>query len=54
MPYPSRAVRARNLEQRITSLSETAQRMRGDRIRQLREALKIAKAITDYQLYGGG
>ncbi|WP_460086855.1 LPS O-antigen chain length determinant protein WzzB [Pseudomonas sp. H1_B04] len=39
------AVRARNLEQRIISLRETAQRIREDRIQQLREALKIAKAI---------
>ena len=39
------SVRARNLEQRITSLRETAQRVREDRIQQLREALKIAQAI---------
>lgn len=39
------AVRARNLEQRIVSLRETAQRIREDRIQQLREALQIAKAI---------
>ncbi|UVM70947.1 LPS O-antigen chain length determinant protein WzzB [Pseudomonas alvandae] len=39
------SVRARNLEQRITSLRETAQRVREDRIQQLREALKIAEAI---------
>ena len=39
------AVRARNLEQRIVSLRETAQRIREDRIQQLREALKIAEAI---------
>ncbi|QGA49104.1 LPS O-antigen chain length determinant protein WzzB [Pseudomonas brassicacearum] len=39
------AVRARNLEQRIVGLRETAQRLREDRIQQLREALKIAEAI---------
>jgi len=39
------SVNARNLEQRILSLRETAQRMREDRIQQLREALQIAKAI---------
>ncbi|WP_434628380.1 LPS O-antigen chain length determinant protein WzzB [Pseudomonas sp. Z6-14] len=39
------SVRARNLEQRIVSLRETAQRIREDRIQQLREALKIAEAI---------
>ncbi|AEA67755.1 LPS O-antigen chain length determinant protein WzzB [Pseudomonas brassicacearum] len=39
------SVRARNLEQRIVSLRETAQRVREDRIQQLREALQIAKAI---------
>lgn len=39
------AVRARNLEQRIVSLRETAQRIREDRIQQLREALKIAETI---------
>ncbi|MDO7895435.1 LPS O-antigen chain length determinant protein WzzB [Pseudomonas citrulli] len=39
------SVRARNLEQRIISLRETAQRVREDRIQQLREALKIARAI---------
>lgn len=39
------AVRARNLEQRIVSLRETAQRIREDRIQQLREALRIAEAI---------
>lgn len=39
------SVRARNLEQRIVSLRETAQRVREDRIQQLREALKIAEAI---------
>jgi chain length determinant protein (polysaccharide antigen chain regulator) len=39
------SVRARNLEQRIMSLRETAQRIREDRIQQLREALKIAEAI---------
>ncbi|AXP02130.1 chain length determinant protein (polysaccharide antigen chain regulator) [Pseudomonas sp. 43mfcvi1.1] len=39
------AVRARNLEQRIVGLRETAQRVREDRIQQLREALKIAEAI---------
>lgn len=39
------AVRARNLEQRIVGLRETAQRIREDRIQQLREALKIAEAI---------
>lgn len=39
------SVRARNLEQRIISLRETAQRIREDRIQQLREALKIADAI---------
>ncbi|WP_260955236.1 LPS O-antigen chain length determinant protein WzzB [Pseudomonas citri] len=38
-------VKARNLEQRIVSLRETAQRVREDRIQQLREALKIAEAI---------
>lgn len=39
------SVRARNLEQRIISLRETAQRIREDRIQQLREALKIAETI---------
>lgn len=39
------AVRARNLEQRIISLRENAQRVREDRIQQLREALKIAESI---------
>lgn len=39
------AVRARNLEQRIVSSRETAQRVREDRIQQLREALKIAESI---------
>jgi chain length determinant protein (polysaccharide antigen chain regulator) len=39
------AVRARNLEQRIISLRENAQRIREDRIQQLREALKIAESI---------
>lgn len=39
------AVRARNLEQRIVGLRENAQRIREDRIQQLREALKIAEAI---------
>ncbi|NUT89963.1 chain-length determining protein, partial [Pseudomonas corrugata] len=39
------SVKARNLDQRIISLRETAQRMREDRIQQLREALKIAEAI---------
>lgn len=39
------AVRARNLEQRIVSLRENAQRIREDRIQQLREALKIAESI---------
>ncbi|MBT2342218.1 MULTISPECIES: LPS O-antigen chain length determinant protein WzzB [Pseudomonas] len=39
------SVRARNLEQRIVSVRETAQRIREDRIQQLREALQIAKAI---------
>ncbi|AHL32968.1 chain-length determining protein [Pseudomonas brassicacearum] len=39
------SVKARNLEQRIVSLRETAQRVREDRIQQLREALKIAEAI---------
>lgn len=39
------AVRARNLEQRIVSSRENAQRIREDRIQQLREALKIAEAI---------
>lgn len=39
------AVRARNLEQRIVGLRETAQRIREDRIQQLREALRIAEAI---------
>ncbi|WP_030141009.1 LPS O-antigen chain length determinant protein WzzB [Pseudomonas fluorescens] len=39
------AVRARNLEQRIVSLRENAQRIREDRIQQLREALQIAKSI---------
>ena len=39
------SVRARNLEQRIISLRETAQRVREDRIEQLREALKIAETI---------
>jgi chain length determinant protein (polysaccharide antigen chain regulator) len=39
------SVRARNLEQRIMSLRETAQRVREDRIQQLREALIIAEAI---------
>lgn len=39
------SVNARNLEQQIVSLRETAQRVREDRIQQLREALKIAEAI---------
>lgn len=39
------SVRARNLEQQIVGLRESAQRMREDRILQLREALKIAEAI---------
>ncbi|WP_339480231.1 MULTISPECIES: LPS O-antigen chain length determinant protein WzzB [unclassified Pseudomonas] len=39
------SVRARNLEQRIISLRENAQRVREDRIQQLREALKVAEAI---------
>ncbi|CAN1599898.1 LPS O-antigen chain length determinant protein WzzB [Pseudomonas mediterranea] len=39
------SVSARNLEQEIVSLRETAQRVREDRIQQLREALKIAEAI---------
>ncbi|AOE64655.1 Wzz/FepE/Etk N-terminal domain-containing protein [Pseudomonas corrugata] len=39
------SVKARNIEQRIVSLRETAQRLREDRIQQLREALKIAEAI---------
>jgi chain length determinant protein (polysaccharide antigen chain regulator) len=39
------SVRARNLEQRILSLRENAQRTREDRIQQLREALKIAESI---------
>ncbi len=39
------AVKARNLEQRIISLRENALRVRGDRIQQLREALKIAESI---------
>ena len=39
------SVRARNLEQRIISLRENAQRVREDRIQQLREALKIAESI---------
>lgn len=39
------SVRARNLEQRIVSLRENAQRVREDRIQQLREALKIAESI---------
>lgn len=39
------SVRSRNLEQRIVSLRETAQRIREDRIQQLREALKIAETI---------
>jgi chain length determinant protein (polysaccharide antigen chain regulator) len=39
------SVRARNLEQRIISMRETAQRAREDRIQQLREALKIAEVI---------
>ncbi|WP_210643486.1 Wzz/FepE/Etk N-terminal domain-containing protein [Pseudomonas sp. Tri1] len=39
------SVRARNLEQRIISLRETSQRIREDRIEQLREALEIAEAI---------
>ena len=39
------SVRARNLEQRIVSLRENAQRVREDRIQQLREALKVAKSI---------
>jgi len=38
-------VRARNLEQRITSMRANAQRVREDRIEQLREALKIAESI---------
>ncbi|SCW62744.1 MULTISPECIES: LPS O-antigen chain length determinant protein WzzB [unclassified Pseudomonas] len=39
------SVRARNLEQKIVSLRENAQRVREDRIQQLREALKIAESI---------
>lgn len=39
------SVRARNLEQRIVSLRENAQRVREDRIQQLREALRIAESI---------
>ncbi|MBO1538734.1 Wzz/FepE/Etk N-terminal domain-containing protein [Pseudomonas sp. OA65] len=39
------SVRARNLEQRIVSLRENAQRVREDRIQQLREALKVAESI---------
>lgn len=39
------AVRARNLEQRIGGLRESAQRMREDHIQQLREALKISQAL---------
>lgn len=39
------SVKARNLEQRIISLREAAQRIREDRIQQLREALKIAESI---------
>lgn len=39
------SVRARNLEQRIVSLRENAQRIREDRVQQLREALHIAQAI---------
>ena len=39
------SVNARNLEQQIVSLRETAQRVREDRIQQLREALKIAETI---------
>ncbi|WP_434557975.1 LPS O-antigen chain length determinant protein WzzB [Pseudomonas sp. Z5-35] len=39
------AVRARNLEQRIVSLRDNAQRIREDRIQQLREALKVAETI---------
>jgi chain length determinant protein (polysaccharide antigen chain regulator) len=39
------SVRARNLEQQIVGLRESAQRMREDRILQLREALKIAETI---------
>ena len=39
------AVRARNLEQRIISLRENAQRVREDRIQQLREALKVAESL---------
>ncbi|SCW48132.1 MULTISPECIES: LPS O-antigen chain length determinant protein WzzB [unclassified Pseudomonas] len=39
------SVRARNLEQRIMSLRENAQRVREDRIQQLREALKVAETI---------
>ena len=39
------SVRARNLEQRIISLRENAQRIREDRVQQLREALNIAQAI---------
>ncbi|WP_413794624.1 MULTISPECIES: LPS O-antigen chain length determinant protein WzzB [unclassified Pseudomonas] len=39
------SVRARNLEQRIISLRENAQRVREDRIQQLREALKVAESI---------
>ncbi|MDU9020981.1 LPS O-antigen chain length determinant protein WzzB [Pseudomonas corrugata] len=39
------AVKARNIEQRVISLRENAQRVREDRIQQLQEALKIAEAI---------
>ncbi|CAH0208634.1 LPS O-antigen chain length determinant protein WzzB [Pseudomonas brassicacearum] len=39
------SVRARNLGQRIISLRENAQRIREDRVQQLREALNIAQAI---------
>lgn len=39
------AVRARNLEQRISGLRENAQRMREDHIQRLREALQIAQAL---------
>lgn len=38
-------VRARNLEQRIISMRANAQRVREDRIQQLREALKVAESI---------
>ncbi|MCF4994989.1 chain-length determining protein [Pseudomonas syringae] len=38
-------VSARNLEQQIASLRETAQRIREDRIQQLEEGLKIAESI---------